>query len=101
MSVILVQQEPDWLIRLEGQISLACAAELKELLVRWLAAETDLELDLEDAAEVDVSILQLLWTAGREARRANRRIVARPSEALNAAARDAGFEPAAGLPVPD
>jgi ABC-type transporter Mla MlaB component len=101
MSLILAQQQPHWLIRFEGQIGLASAAELQSMLVAWLTAETDLELDLERVEEVDVTILQLLWATGREALQRNKQIVGRASEAAKAAACDAGFDRTAGFPKLD
>jgi hypothetical protein len=44
--------------------------------------------------------MQLLWAAGREAARAGNGIVSRASEAVEKAARDAGFETFPGTAVP-
>src|SRR5579862_6518725 len=57
MPVTRIQQEHHWSIRLEGELRLNCAAELKQLLLEGLAGGKDLELDLESAAEIDVVIL--------------------------------------------
>ena len=91
MSVVLVPQESDWLIRMNGQVTLASAVELKAALCEWLAAGKNLELDLESVEEIDLTILQLLWAASREA--GDRRMqVAGRSEAVVNAVRAAGFE---------
>lgn len=79
------------LIRLEGECTLTSAAELKSLLLEGLAAGGDLRLDLEGAEEIDITIMQLLWAAGREARRAGSAIAIAVSEAAGRAAREAGF----------
>ena len=79
------------MIGLEGRINLACSAELKELLLEWLAAGKDLELDLAGAEEIDITILQLLGAAASAAARAGLTIVARASQAAMAAACDSGF----------
>jgi anti-anti-sigma regulatory factor len=84
---------------LEGDLTLASAAGLKSLLLEWLAAGTDLQLDLESAGEIDVTVMQLLWAAGREAARVGNGIVGRVSEAVDRAARDAGFDPFPGTAV--
>ncbi len=99
MPVILLRQEPSWLIKLEGQITVTSALQLKELLLEWVSAGTDLDLDLERAEEVDVTIMQLLWAAAREGAGAGRKIVAHASSAATAAARDSGFAQLPGFPV--
>jgi len=98
MPVTLQRHDSGWLIGLEGRITIASAAELKQLLLEWLAAEKDLELDLAGVEEIDITIMQLLWAAGREAARTGARVVSRLSNAAIVAARDAGF---AGFPVPE
>jgi anti-sigma B factor antagonist len=101
MPVTLQRQEGSWLIRLEGQVTVTSAAELKERLLEWLAAGKNLELDLESAEEIDITILQLLWAAAREAARTGTKIVARASSAAATAARDSGFGQLPGFPVPE
>jgi anti-anti-sigma regulatory factor len=101
MPIAQVQHEPRWSIRLEGEITLACAAELKKLLLGWLVAGKDLELDLEGATEIDVTILQLLAAAGSEAVRRSVRIGGRASQVVLSAARDAGFDQIPGFPAVD
>jgi anti-anti-sigma regulatory factor len=92
MSVTLVQQEPHWLIRLDGRVTIASSAELKALLLDWIATSNDLEVNLESAEEIDLTVLQLLWAADREAAEKGVGMVSRPSEAAAMAARDAGFD---------
>jgi hypothetical protein len=99
MPVTQMQQEPHWLIRLEGQVNLTSATELKTLLLDWLASGKDLELDLERVEETDIAILQLLWAAGHEAAGKAAGMVGRLSEAAAMAARDAGFNQTPGLGV--
>jgi len=99
MPVTQVQEEPHWQIRLEGQVNLASATELKTLLLDWLASGKDLALDLERVEEMDITILQLLWAAGREAAGRGAGMVGRLSEAAAMTARDAGFSPMPGLGI--
>jgi anti-anti-sigma regulatory factor len=94
------RDETRWRVRLEGDLTLASAAALKSLLLEWLASGKDLELDLESAEEIDITSLQLLWAAGREAARAGAGIVSRVSGAVDKAARDAGLEPFPGTTFP-
>jgi anti-anti-sigma regulatory factor len=98
MPVTLQRHESHCLIRLEGQVTIASAAELKTLLLEWLAAGKDLELDLEGAEEIDITIMQLLWAAEREAARTGVGVVARASSAATIAVRDAGFASATRVP---
>ncbi len=69
MATTLEQNGAQCLIRMEGEITVACAAELKKALVQALARGNDLRMDLESATELDVTALQLLWVAEREARK--------------------------------
>jgi anti-anti-sigma regulatory factor len=101
MPVTLQRHESRWLIRLEGPIHVTSAAELKTLLLDWVAAGKDLELDLEHAEEIDITIMQLLWSAAREATRTGVGIAGRASNAALAGAREAGFAALPGFPVAD
>jgi len=95
MPVTLQRQESTWLIRLEGRITLTSAAELKELLLEWLSAGKSLELDLEPAEEIDITIMQLVWAAART----GGKILIRRSSAAALAIRDAGFDRLPGFPI--
>jgi anti-anti-sigma regulatory factor len=92
LPVAMERHETHSLIRLEGEVSITSAAELKEALLAGLSAGTDLHLDLENAGKIDVTVMQLLWAAGRDADRTGVALVSRVSEAAAAMARDAGFE---------
>jgi anti-anti-sigma factor len=94
VPVTLDQSEAVCLVRLEGEIDIASAAELKKVLLEALASGRELRVDLERAAELDVTALQLLWAAEREARRSGVgfTLAGRVPEAISAAAGDAGFE---------
>lgn len=80
------------LIRLEGEVGISSAAELKALLLEALSSAQELELDLEYASAIDVSLLQLAWAAGREATGAGSGFVCRASQAASSCARDLGFD---------
>lgn len=92
MAITVDRLEKHWLIRLEGEFGVTSAPELKTLLLEWVASGRDLQMDLERAEEIDITLMQLLWAAGREAARAGAGMVSRVSEAAAMAARDAGFE---------
>ena len=87
------------MIRLAGELTLTSAAELKNLLLQGLASGNDLRVDLEQAEEIDIPVMQLLWAAGREANRKGASLAIQMSDAAATAARDAGFERFPGLTV--
>jgi anti-anti-sigma regulatory factor len=99
MAVSMERHEDHSLIRLEGECTVTSAAELNRLLLEGFAISRDLRLDLERAEEIDVTVLQLLWAAGREAERTGASIGIRMSEPAGRAAREAGFDRFPGLPV--
>jgi anti-sigma B factor antagonist len=99
LAVTMERQESQSLIRLEGEFTVTSAAELKDLLLEGLASGNDLLLDLEQAGEIDITLMQLLWAAGREADRAGVSIAILVSDTAGAAAREAGFERFPGLTV--
>lgn len=87
------------MIRLAGELTLTSAAELKNLLLQGLASGNDLRLDLEEAEAIDITMMQLLWAAGREASRKGTGLAIQVSDAAAMAAREAGFERFPGLTV--
>src|SRR6202035_4656729 len=99
MPVALDQSEEISSIQLVGAVNIACAAELKNLLLQSLASGADLRVDLERATSLDITALQLLWAAGRKAELTGTgfRLAGPPSEEILVAAADAGFEK---FPVP-
>ena len=94
MPVTLAQGEAQCVIRLDGEINIGSAAELKKLLLQALASGRELRVDLEHATELDVTALQLLWAAGREARGCSRgfTVAGRVPGEISVAVGDAGFE---------
>jgi len=82
---------------LEGGFTVTSATELKQVLLEGLTAGMDLHLDLERIEDFDVTIMQLLWTAGRAAAQTGVKFAVSFTEAAAASARDAGFEPFPGL----
>lgn len=95
MPASVVQDDARFLIRLEGEIGVSDAAELKNLLLEGLASGRKVHLDLEQAKEIDVTFMQLWQAALREAGRAGQQIEMRLSEAAQVALRRAGLAPGA------
>jgi anti-anti-sigma regulatory factor len=70
VPVTLEQDDALSLISLEGAVEIGCAAELKRLLVQALDAGKETRVSLEAAADLDVTAVQLLWAAARQAKAA-------------------------------
>jgi anti-sigma B factor antagonist len=92
VPITVERLEKHWLIGLDGEFSITSASELKSLLLEWLVSGRDLQMDLEHAQEIDVSVMQLLWAARREAERRGATMGSRLSEAAAKALQDAGLE---------
>jgi anti-anti-sigma regulatory factor len=99
LQVEVERCESHSVIRLQGELNVACAAELKGVLVATMAEGGDLQVDLEGAVAIDVSIMQLLWATRDEAKRMGTDFAVRASEAVGLASRDAGFDLFLGEPV--
>lgn len=69
MPVTLEQKDALACIHLEGAIDVGCAAELKTLLMETLKPGAAVCLGLESATGLDITAVQLLWAAAREAQR--------------------------------
>lgn len=83
-------------IRLEGEINIDDAAALKEVLVQALESGGELRVSLEDAGSLDVTAMELLWAAARDARAKGMKVqlAGQVPEAVSAAFSEAGFEAA-------
>jgi len=94
MPVELQKDRGLCVIHLDGEINITSATALKEALLRALESGTELRADLERATELDITALQLLWAAEREARGAGKVFTvlgAVPDRILQATA-EAGLE---------
>jgi anti-anti-sigma regulatory factor len=72
MPVILDRSTTPPVIDLQGEVNIRCAAELKDLLIQTLALAGPLHIDLSAIKEIDITAIQLLWAAEREARKAGK-----------------------------
>ena len=86
--------------RLEGTVSVASSVELKTLLLDGDLQRKEPPVDLERAEEVDLTILQLLWAAEREAGK-GRRNDQPPVRSGRAIRSDAGLVTIPGSGAPD
>ncbi|HEX4068420.1 MAG TPA: STAS domain-containing protein [Acidobacteriaceae bacterium] len=98
MSVRFDRSEAPGTIRLEGDVDIGCAAELKALLEEALAARDGMQnrarIAVAAATGMDVTAVQLLWAAEREARAAGvvLELEGPVPEVLRTTLREAGFE---------
>jgi anti-anti-sigma factor len=99
VPITLDQNKGLCLVRLEGEVNISSAAELKKILIEALATRKELHVDLEHASELDITALQLLWAAEREARGSSVgfTLVGDIPEAISATLVGAGFEK---FPIP-
>ena len=94
MSITLEQTESLSVIHLEGAIDIASAAELKEALLKALEGGGEVRVSLDKLTGLDVTAVELLWAAGREAKKAGAAfslVGQAPGEVLAALA-DAGLD---------
>lgn len=68
MGVTLKQSKKLSVIHLEGAIDIALASELKKLLLQAFASGRKVHVTLDGATDLDVTAVQLLWAARREAK---------------------------------
>jgi len=94
MPVTLEQSETQRLIRLEGAIHIACAAELKTLLLTALDSGSEVCVSLGGATGLDATSIQLLWAAERQARATGSgfAFVGTVQESLSISLGDEGFD---------
>lgn len=98
MSVRFDRSEVPGMIRLDGEIDIGCAAELKSVLEEALAVKGDVSdparISLAQVTAMDVTAVQLLWAAQREELLAGRKLTLEGSvpATLRATLRAAGLE---------
>ena len=99
MPIGLEQSAESSVLRLDGVIDISCAAELKTVLLQALGQGRAVRVSLEGVTGLDVTAVELLWAAEREARRSSVlfTLTGEASEQVSAALRHAGFDE---FPVP-
>jgi ABC-type transporter Mla MlaB component len=87
------EQDGKALLRLSGDVNVASAAELKQLLVQAFSTGKEVQLDLSAAATLDIAAIQLLWAAARHAEKTATALTVAEivPEAILNGLRDAGF----------
>jgi anti-anti-sigma factor len=56
------------LLELEGDVDISSSAELKDVMMAAIASRKELAIDLHLATDLDLTAVQLLWAARREAK---------------------------------
>jgi anti-anti-sigma factor len=74
VSLTCEKREHQCVIRLEGELDVACSGELKRCLVEAISHQKDLALDLSAATDVDVTALQLLWATMKAAEKMGKKV---------------------------
>ena len=94
MGMTLEESDTTSTIRLDGTVDISSAAELKTQLLQALDSGKAVRVSLEAATYLDVTAIELLWAAEREAtKRGAGFTLAEPvPEGVSAALLDAGFE---------
>ena len=67
MGITLKQSKKSTVIRLEGAIDIAAAAEFKKLLLQACGSGKEVRVALDGATDLDVTAVQLIWAARRSA----------------------------------
>jgi anti-anti-sigma factor len=95
MGIHFEKNDAGGLVALRGTIDIACAAQLKALLLEALNTGTGVRISLDGATYLDVTALQLLWAAQQQAQRSGvpLRIEGNIPQAVSAGLADAGFPP--------
>jgi hypothetical protein len=65
MLVVSADSGDHCLLRLEGEATLNCIDELHKLLLDAAGSHKEISLDFSQATELDVPVMQLLWSASR------------------------------------
>jgi anti-anti-sigma factor len=94
MPVTMERNESSDVVRLEGEVNIAFAAELKTMLTEALEVRQPVSIELHQATGIDVCIVQLLVAAVREWKQIGVRLelFGPLQDELSAAMMDAGFE---------
>jgi anti-anti-sigma factor len=94
LPITCEEREHQCVVRLVGELDVACSAELKGCFVKALSGQKDLILDLNDAADLDVTALQLLWAAMQAGDKAGRalRLASDPPSHIKTAIGECGFD---------
>jgi anti-anti-sigma regulatory factor len=88
------EQDGKAVLHLSGDINVAGAAELKQLLAQAFATGKRVQVDFSTAATLDIAAIQLLWAAAHHAEKTHMAFTAAATvpETIQSDVRGAGFE---------
>lgn len=94
MECKIKQSDERKILTLEGALTIIHAAELKKILQEAIDNSKNVELDIENVTDVDLSCLQLFCSAHRTSLNLNRTISIESNhpEVFREAVREAGFQ---------
>jgi anti-anti-sigma factor len=94
LSITFADSATGCVLKLEGEIDVSCSAELKRGLIEAISSGKEVQLDLAQASDLDVTAIQLLWAARREAEKTGVSFVVAGDvpENIGRAVCEAGFE---------
>jgi anti-anti-sigma factor len=102
LPITCEESEGQVVLRLEGEIDVACSAELKSALVQGISSAKSLQINTERVSDLDITALQLFWAAKRDAEGRGAAFVLAKDvpEAVRNAIHEAGFETLLGSLIP-
>jgi anti-anti-sigma regulatory factor len=94
VSVTFDREAEPGLIRLKGDVDISQAEDLKRILLDALAAGHETRIAMETMTSIDITAVQLLWAAEREARKSGMILLpeGKAPDALTILLREAGFD---------
>lgn len=94
LAITLEHREEVSVLHLEGSIDIGVAAELKQALLEVLKGTNAVRIALDSSADLDVTAVQLLWAAEREARALNLGFTLEGSlpDSISDSLKEVGFE---------
>lgn len=95
---MLERLDTNTLVRWNEDATVGSAARLKTELLNALATGRDIDADLSEVEEIDLTAIQLFWAAARGAEANRRQLSVRVSKTAAEAARDLGFDHFPGSP---
>jgi len=93
VTLAVQQHEGKALVHLEGSLDIAVAEDLKRILLEALDSAPRIEVDLSGVTYLDVTTLQLLWAARKEATARCTELIfdPQPSDAVRSILEETGF----------
>ena len=94
MSITCDESDARTILRIEGDFDVSSSAEMKRELIEAISSRKELQLDVTSVTDIDVTFIQLLWAAVREAEKEKITctFVGQTPENIHCIIRESGFE---------